>query len=62
MEELIREVIGLLDTIEVRGKGNMNKLLACIQVLEKIAKAMQHNREEMSKAQQTVEEGGENDG
>lgn len=50
MEELIRKVLATLDTIEVRGKANMDRMLGCMQALEKIADALKRNREEMSKA------------
>lgn len=49
MEELIRKVLATLDTVEVKGKDNLNKMLGCMQALEKIADAMKHNREEMNK-------------
>lgn len=49
MEELIRKVIGILDTVEVKGKANMNKVLVSMQALEKVADAMKHNRETMAK-------------
>ena len=49
MEELIRKVLATLDTVEVKGKVNMDRMLGCMQALEKIADAMKHNREEMDK-------------
>lgn len=51
MEELIRKVLATLDKVEVKGRDNIDMLLGCMQALEKIAAAMKHNREEMSKAQ-----------
>lgn len=57
MEELIRKVLVTLDTVEVKGKANMDKMLASMQVLEKIADAMKHNREEMSKVKPEEREG-----
>lgn len=51
MEELIRKVLATLDKVEVRGRDNIDMLLGCMQALEKIAAAMKHNREEMSRAQ-----------
>ena len=51
MEELIRKVISTLDKVEVKGKANMDRMLGCMQALEKIADALKHNREELSKAQ-----------
>lgn len=57
MEELIRKVIVVLDTVEVKGKANMDKMLGCMQALEKIADALKHNREEMSKVKPEEQEG-----
>lgn len=34
--DVIQIVINTLDSVEVRGKDNMSKLLGCIQALEKI--------------------------
>lgn len=51
MEELIRKVLATLDRIEVKGRENIDMLLGCMQALEKVADAMKHNREEMSRAQ-----------
>lgn len=51
MEELIRKVIATLDKVEVKGRANMDRLLASMQTLERIADAMQHNREEMNRVQ-----------
>ena len=36
MNETLTHVINTLNTIEVRGKDNLNKLLGCILVLEKL--------------------------
>lgn len=47
MEELIRKVIATLDTVEVKGKANLDKMLGCMQALEKIADAIKHNRESL---------------
>lgn len=60
MEELIRKVIATLDKVEVKGQDNMNRLLASMQTLERIADAMQHNREEMNRVQ--AQEGVNKDG
>ena len=57
MEELIRKVLATLNTVDVKGSGNMNKMLGCMQTLEKIADAMKHNREEMNKVK-PEEQGG----
>lgn len=57
MEELIRRVLATLDAVEVKGKANMDKMLASMQALEKIADAMKHNREEMSKVKPEEQEG-----
>jgi len=57
MEELIRKVLATLNTVEVKGKANMDKMLGCMQALEKIADAMKHNREEMNKVQPEEQEG-----
>lgn len=51
MEELIRKVLATLDKVEVKGKDNLDRMLGCMQALEKIADAMKHNREELGKAQ-----------
>ncbi len=51
MEELIRKVITTLDKVEVKGRNNLDRMLGCMNALEKIADALKHNREEMSKAQ-----------
>ena len=51
MEELIRKVISTLDKVEVKGKDNMDRMLGCMNALEKIADALKHNREELGKAQ-----------
>ena len=56
MEELIRKVIVTLDKIEVKGRDNMDRLLGSIQALTKIADAMKHNREAMTKAQPAEQE------
>lgn len=47
MEELIRRVIATLDTVEVKGKTNIEKILGCMKALEKIADAIKQNREEL---------------
>lgn len=63
METLIRQVLYTLDQIDVKGRENIDRMLGCMQALEKIANAMKHNREEMEKIQETVQqttqEGGE---
>lgn len=55
MEQLIRQVLATLDTVEVKGRDNMDKVLGCMQALEKIADALRHNREQMSKITQEGE-------
>ena len=50
MEELIRKVLTTLDSIEVKGRTNLDRMLGCMQALEKIADAMAHNRETFSEA------------
>lgn len=63
METLIRQVLYTLDQIDVKGRENIDRMLGCMQALEKIANAMKHNREEMEKIPETVkkvtQEGGE---
>lgn len=59
MEELIRKVIATLDTIEVKGRDNMDKLLGCMQALDRVAGALAHNRQEMNRVQ--AEEGEKQD-
>ena len=34
-KQTVENIIAALSTVEVRGAGNMNALLACIQVLQK---------------------------
>lgn len=58
MEELIRKVIATLDMVEVHGRVNMDRLLASVRALEKVADALKHNREQMEQ----IEEGVKNDG
>ena len=55
VEELIRKVLATLDTVEVKGKDNMDKMLGCMQALEKIANAMKHNRESLNTLQKKEE-------
>lgn len=66
VETLIRQVLYTLDQIDVKGRENIDRMLGCMQALEKIANAMKHNREEMEKiqekVQQTTQEGGEKNG
>lgn len=47
---MIRKVITTLDKVEVKGRNNLDRMLACMQTLEKIADAMKHNREALSEA------------
>ena len=51
MEEMIRKVLFTLDTIEVKGRKNIDSLLGCMQALEKVAAALAHNRETLKEAQ-----------
>lgn len=51
MEELIRKVLLTLDKVEVKGRENIDRMLACMQALEKVADAMKHNREELNALQ-----------
>ena len=57
---MLRKTIAILDTIEVRGKANMSKMLGCMQAIEKIADAIKHNREE-AEALKARQKGAEND-
>ena len=45
--ELIKMVISTLDTIEVKGRDNMDKLLGCINALETVVQSaeIQHKLE-----------------
>lgn len=52
MEELIRKVIATLDAVEVKGRANLDRMLGCMQALEKVADAMAHNRETFSEVKQ----------
>lgn len=54
MEELIRKVLFTLDTIEVKGRENIDRMLGCMQVLEKVADALAHNRETLQNMQTGV--------
>lgn len=53
MEELIRKVLNTLDKVEVKGKGNLDKLLGCMQALEKVANELAANRQAMAQASQS---------
>lgn len=57
MEELIRKVIFTLNKVEVKGRDNLDRMLGCMDALKKVADAMKHNREELSKAQPEKQEG-----
>lgn len=57
MEELIRKVIFTLNKVEVKGRDNLDMMLGCMDALKKVADAMKHNREELSKAQPEKQEG-----
>lgn len=50
MEEMIRKVLFTLDTIEVKGRKNIDRMLGCMQALEKVAAALAHNRETLAAA------------
>ena len=52
MEEIIRRVIATLNTVEVKGRDNMDKVLGCMQALDKVADALRHNRETMEKTKE----------
>lgn len=45
MQWIIQSVIATLDKIEVRGKGNLDKLLGCIQTLEKLLETIKTDQE-----------------
>lgn len=36
MEEKLKSVVATLNNIEVKGEGNLSRLLACIQTLEEL--------------------------
>ena len=55
MEELLRKVLSTLDKVEVRGRENIDRMLACMQALEKVADAMKHNREKLNTLQKEEE-------
>lgn len=46
---LIKMVISTLDTVEVKGKDNLDKLLGCINALESVAQAEETQRAEKNK-------------
>ena len=52
MEEIIRRVIATLNTVEVKGRDNLDKVLGCMQALDKVADALRHNRETMEKTKE----------
>lgn len=58
MEEIIRKVIATLNTVEVKGRDNMDKVLGCMQALDKVADALRHNRETMEKTKEGATENG----
>ena len=39
--ELIKMVISTLDTIEVRGRDNLDKMLGCINALETVVQSIE---------------------
>ena len=39
--ELIKMVISTLDSIEVKGRGNLDKLLGCINALETVVQSVE---------------------
>ena len=41
MVELIKAVIGTLNSISVRGKEDLDSMLGCINALEEVARMMQ---------------------
>ncbi len=50
MEALIRRIIATLNDVDVKGRDNLNRLLGCIQALEKLADALHHNQSVMKEA------------
>lgn len=46
MMELIQQIINTLNTIEVKGKDNMSKLLGCIYALEEIIQNSEQTHKE----------------
>lgn len=54
MTEILRAVITTLNSVEVRGKSNMDRLLGCINALEQTLNALE--------TQQTEEKEGESHG
>lgn len=47
MESILKNLILTLGKIEVRGKDNLDRLLGCIQTLEKLLKACCEAKAEM---------------
>lgn len=52
MENVIQKVLYTLGLIEIKGRENIDRMLGCMQALEKVADALKHNRETLGEAQQ----------
>lgn len=51
MTEILRAVITTLNSIEVRGKSNMDRLLGCINALEQTVSALENPRDEVKEGE-----------
>lgn len=54
---MIQGIINTLNTIEVRGKDNLDKLLGCILLLENIQQKINNNSEKDSDADRVEKDG-----
>lgn len=57
MEELIRRVLNTLDKIEVKGRDNLDKMLGCMQTLQKVANEMAANNKATEQVKNAQERG-----
>ena len=52
--EIIRAIINSLNQIEVKGAVNLDRLLGCIQGLERLDKAMEEHHDDNDQQKQDV--------
>ena len=52
--EIIRLIINSLNQIEVKGAVNLDRLLGCIQGLERLDKAMEEHHDDNNEQKQNV--------
>lgn len=58
IKDLLGKVVYTLDTIEIRGKQNMDRMLGCIQLLEHIANNLPETCSEEKPVVECVMNGG----